>query len=136
MLVLAFMKCTNNFQDFLVDVSYCSSNAEGIAFLPFCKMQNNFQWLFCICSVSLTFSGREENMSTVHVQHATKKLFFPVWLCTRGIPAVWGEESCIFMLWHRQTIIPIAFKVFNDIIYLSRNNCNHFGFIIHHSLEL
>lgn len=75
MLVLAFMKCTNNFQDFLVDVSYCSSNAEGIAFLPFCKMQNNFQWLFYICSVSLTFSGREENMSTVHVQHATKNYF-------------------------------------------------------------
>lgn len=127
---------TNNFQDFLVDVSYRSNNAEERYFLPFCKMQNNFpvNVLYLLCLPNIFWQGGKHVNSSCRA--CEKNLFFPVWLCALGISAVCGEESCIFMHWHRQIIIMIAFRLFNDITYLSTNHCNHFGFIIHCSLEL
>lgn len=126
---------TNNFQDFLVDVSYCSRNTEGVSFPPFWKTVNNFpvNVLYLLCLPNIFCQEGKHVNSSCRACH--KNLFFPVWLCTLGISAVCGEQSCIFMHWHRQIIILIAFKLFNDIIYLSTNNCNHFGFIIHCSLD-
>lgn len=133
-LVLKYKKCavSIHFQDLPVDVSCCSRRNT---FVDTAKHRIISHQVLFLCFTFLKFSGMERSTSAAHIEHASK-ISFPQ--CDYAL-LLFQQSMEKHPMYSRSDLGKLSFVLASSCsiaVYADpQTNCNHFGLIIHHSLQ-